>query len=447
MKIILVLISTYCFITQIYLALLTVSLCLGNSEALDATHMNRIQRAADEPYRIPTETHSYRTPFHEVIQRSPHPYTTSFSNVNPQKAGYYFPDAQNQLFGRIRNLPSRFITGNEGVQSTTSSYATGYKGVQSTTSSYASGYKGVQSTTSSYATGYVRKDNRQNIHSNRNPQISKNFKTIFDKHKNDLTSANKQKNNLNIHQNTHGKFDHRNMNHLNKHINNNFNKRRYRQQRRQYQINLIKYLNYLKAANRNRLNSGNFNNNKVTSNNFRISDFQRSSRHNYPNQNPKVDTSFQQSNFNLNPKFDGYQQLNINQNPKVDGYQLSYFNQTPKFDAYRQSNLHQSNYIPKRASEINVCRFWCFTSTGSKYCCGYKGVRLSKPGVCPIDSELCPSFELSKYHISYKTPKAIFCADDNKCPGIDKCCYDKCFKRHVCKPSYHLDFMENSYKG
>ncbi|KAK7069150.1 hypothetical protein SK128_007990 [Halocaridina rubra] len=76
------------------------------------------------------------------------------------------------------------------------------------------------------------------------------------------------------------------------------------------------------------------------------------------------------------------------------------------------------------------CRYWCRTPEGQAYCCegnnepvaAYPSV---KPGRCPPVRPQCPPVRGILPPIS--------CSNDSKCPGAEKCCFDRCLEQHVCK--------------
>lgn len=73
------------------------------------------------------------------------------------------------------------------------------------------------------------------------------------------------------------------------------------------------------------------------------------------------------------------------------------------------------------------CAYWCGTPNGRSYCCGRGGPPKLKPGFCPTVRPNCPNTIPRQ-----KSPKR--CTHDNVCPTNLKCCYDRCFRGHLCKP-------------
>ncbi|KAK3869253.1 hypothetical protein Pcinc_025430 [Petrolisthes cinctipes] len=75
------------------------------------------------------------------------------------------------------------------------------------------------------------------------------------------------------------------------------------------------------------------------------------------------------------------------------------------------------------------CRYWCDTPEGQYYCCENINtpqtfVGVVKPGFCPPVRPVCPR--------NFRPPQS--CSNDGGCGGVDKCCFDRCLSRHVCKP-------------
>ncbi|XP_064116434.1 uncharacterized protein LOC135222245 [Macrobrachium nipponense] len=83
------------------------------------------------------------------------------------------------------------------------------------------------------------------------------------------------------------------------------------------------------------------------------------------------------------------------------------------------------------------CRYWCETPEGAFYCCGqptsprprpvYATLAPPRAGCCPAVRPVC-----TKAFVSPPVP----CAYDSECfNSLDKCCFDRCLQRHVCKPA------------
>ena len=75
------------------------------------------------------------------------------------------------------------------------------------------------------------------------------------------------------------------------------------------------------------------------------------------------------------------------------------------------------------------CRYWCKTPEDELYCCEtLKDPQLavgSKPGNCPSMRDGCT-------RVVGLMP--FVCSSDGACFGEEKCCYDRCLDRHICKP-------------
>ncbi|XP_076030922.1 uncharacterized protein LOC143019112 [Oratosquilla oratoria] len=76
------------------------------------------------------------------------------------------------------------------------------------------------------------------------------------------------------------------------------------------------------------------------------------------------------------------------------------------------------------------CRYWCKTPEGAAYCCETTNqvadpiaTQIVKPGICPPVRPVCPRI--------FGPP--ITCSNDGACSSVDKCCFDRCLKEHVCK--------------
>jgi len=82
--------------------------------------------------------------------------------------------------------------------------------------------------------------------------------------------------------------------------------------------------------------------------------------------------------------------------------------------------------------QTSSCRYWCRTPEGKNYCCENNRERprnpitalVTKPGFCPQVRTECPL----RSHFGPQT-----CSSDGSCAGIDRCCFDRCLNRHVCK--------------
>ncbi|XP_042887761.1 uncharacterized protein LOC122263417 isoform X2 [Penaeus japonicus] len=79
------------------------------------------------------------------------------------------------------------------------------------------------------------------------------------------------------------------------------------------------------------------------------------------------------------------------------------------------------------------CTYWCETPENQFYCCDQGPTKPTlppfvRPGCCPAVRPECPGFRVG-------APET--CSHDNACTRnfTDKCCYDRCLKRNVCKPA------------
>merc|ERR1712002_546019 len=79
-----------------------------------------------------------------------------------------------------------------------------------------------------------------------------------------------------------------------------------------------------------------------------------------------------------------------------------------------------------------TCRRWCKTPEGQDYCCEHNTdpikhpvtALVTKPGYCPQVRAEC----VIRGQFGPQT-----CSSDGGCHGNDRCCYDRCLQRHVCK--------------
>ncbi|XP_076051007.1 uncharacterized protein LOC143031268 [Oratosquilla oratoria] len=76
------------------------------------------------------------------------------------------------------------------------------------------------------------------------------------------------------------------------------------------------------------------------------------------------------------------------------------------------------------------CIKWCHTPLNVVYCCAHPGPGDSFPGVKPGS---CPPirYQCSQHRVQNSDPQ--ICTHDGNCRGSEKCCYDTCWKEHVCK--------------
>ncbi|KAK3869254.1 hypothetical protein Pcinc_025431 [Petrolisthes cinctipes] len=76
------------------------------------------------------------------------------------------------------------------------------------------------------------------------------------------------------------------------------------------------------------------------------------------------------------------------------------------------------------------CRRWCRTPENSVYCCKNNFESEGNPfvvkqGVCPPVRLQCPNIR------NFQPPGT--CASDGDCSSLDKCCFDRCLEKHICK--------------
>ncbi|KAK7069148.1 hypothetical protein SK128_007988, partial [Halocaridina rubra] len=76
-----------------------------------------------------------------------------------------------------------------------------------------------------------------------------------------------------------------------------------------------------------------------------------------------------------------------------------------------------------------TCRYWCRTPERQAYCCEgndeLEALPSVKPGQCPPVRPQCPPVR------AYGAPTT--CSNDSKCPGKEKCCFDRCLEHNMCK--------------
>ncbi|XP_069943974.1 uncharacterized protein [Cherax quadricarinatus] len=95
------------------------------------------------------------------------------------------------------------------------------------------------------------------------------------------------------------------------------------------------------------------------------------------------------------------------------------------------------------------CEYWCRTPEDTFYCCHDDQLSdpTEHPGYCPATRSTCPT-------IDKKLPETLprrdyngitfpdlprFCATDGSCEHYEKCCFDRCFRKHVCKFAFSED--------
>nr|XP_027219395.1 uncharacterized protein LOC113811778 isoform X2 [Penaeus vannamei] len=109
--------------------------------------------------------------------------------------------------------------------------------------------------------------------------------------------------------------------------------------------------------------------------------------------------------------------------------------------------------VPEATPPSNSnCEFWCKTPYNAFYCCDNDGetVTPEEPehdGECPQVRSECPGIyknlpgtlpDFDIYGLPYPDDPKI-CAHDSVCSAWEKCCFDRCFDRHVCKFAYSTD--------
>ncbi|XP_047489831.1 uncharacterized protein LOC125039681 [Penaeus chinensis] len=79
------------------------------------------------------------------------------------------------------------------------------------------------------------------------------------------------------------------------------------------------------------------------------------------------------------------------------------------------------------------CTYWCATPENQFYCCEHGPTKptlppFGRPGCCPAVRPECPTTRVGP-------PET--CSHDHACTRspTDKCCFDRCLGRHVCKPA------------
>nr|XP_027236662.1 uncharacterized protein LOC113827916 [Penaeus vannamei]QOL09975.1 type VII crustin cruVII [Penaeus vannamei] len=79
------------------------------------------------------------------------------------------------------------------------------------------------------------------------------------------------------------------------------------------------------------------------------------------------------------------------------------------------------------------CTYWCSTPENQFYCCEHGPTKPTlppfvRPGCCPAVRPVCPATRVGP-------PET--CSHDHACTRnpTDKCCFDRCLGRHVCKPA------------
>ncbi|XP_076059279.1 uncharacterized protein LOC143035937 [Oratosquilla oratoria] len=99
---------------------------------------------------------------------------------------------------------------------------------------------------------------------------------------------------------------------------------------------------------------------------------------------------------------------------------------------------------PGLPTPSHSCRYWCPTPENQFYCCEGDNKPISrlevKHGKCPPVRPECP--------FSTRFGPPLSCSSDGSCPGIEKCCFDRCLKEHVCKgPEFDIGHDHDHDRG
>ncbi|XP_047478805.1 uncharacterized protein LOC125031862 [Penaeus chinensis] len=128
------------------------------------------------------------------------------------------------------------------------------------------------------------------------------------------------------------------------------------------------------------------------------------------------------------------------------------------WNGVRSSPIYATEVTP-----ASKCVYWCKTPDFKFYCCDNDGEtfdpeELEHDGQCPQVRRECPGKyknlpsilpDFDDNGVPYPdNPK--FCAHDSACNAWEKCCYDHCFERHVCKFAYssgtNIEYSENPFR-
>ncbi|CAL4112057.1 unnamed protein product [Meganyctiphanes norvegica] len=134
--------------------------------------------------------------------------------------------------------------------------------------------------------------------------------------------------------------------------------------------------------------------------------------------------------------------------------------QLPQENLYQQPITEKATTTTTNAPESD-CQYWCVTPENKFYCCDddTNSKLVENSGVCPVIRRACP---VTNVNLAWHLPREddqhvplpdIFknCAQDGACDPWEKCCYDSCLKKHVCKfahsnaDGYPLQYSDNGY--
>ncbi|XP_071530486.1 uncharacterized protein [Panulirus ornatus] len=107
------------------------------------------------------------------------------------------------------------------------------------------------------------------------------------------------------------------------------------------------------------------------------------------------------------------------------------------------------HHDPHSHAPPSNCQYWCRTPDDHFYCCrdDYLVDPIEHPGYCPATRAICaPTHKplpdalprVDENGVTFPDfPK--FCATDGGCQVYEKCCFDRCFRRHMCKFAFSED--------
>ncbi|XP_069159212.1 uncharacterized protein [Procambarus clarkii] len=98
---------------------------------------------------------------------------------------------------------------------------------------------------------------------------------------------------------------------------------------------------------------------------------------------------------------------------------------------------------PQAPAPPSRCQYWCRTPEDTFYCCTddhlsdpteHAGYCPATRVVCPVVAKLLPDTLPRRDYNGVAFPDLPkFCATDGGCEDYEKCCFDRCFRKHVCK--------------